>query len=141
MSKVTVTVVEKDPEQEAQRRGVYVMTSFLVPAKGREHVLIGDSAKRQGYEEGVTMLWETLEDVEEYLQVLREGKDDRPFEMRWNILCVEKVYFGPYSHNEVIGWWRATQQDNNSIMGYDLEKLDKCPLPDSENCFNFTIGT
>lgn len=132
-------VVVETPETSPERGFVFVMSSFMIPKNPKS--FLSESDRRRGYEEGTTMLWGSMEEVEEYLDAIREGRDDRPFELRWNYLVVEKVYFGPYSINEVMGWWKATKQENGSVMGYDLEKLEECPLPGVEGCFNFTIGT
>ena len=96
--------------------------------------------KRSGYEVGNTIVWPTLVVMEEYLQSLRDGHCDRPFECRWDHFVVEKVYFGPYSMNEVIGWWKAKQLPHPA-KGYDLTPLDKCPLYDDPNVHNFTISS
>lgn len=140
MTRAIVVVRESDPEEEAKRGFIYVMMSFRIPQEGSTIPLSAED-QRRGYEEGTTILWKTLEDVEKYLDAVREGRDDRPFELRWNHLVVEKVYFGPYSDSEVVGWWRAEKQPNEGIMGYDLIKLEKAPFDWAEDFSNFTIST
>jgi len=74
---------------------------------------------------------------------------DEPFEYRWNYCIVEKVFEGPMSTNEVIGFWHAEYTSDTKSEGEELLmqrsilKVKKCKPPfDISGSFNFTgIGS
>jgi len=64
---------------------------------------------------------------------------DDPFEYRWDYCVVEKVFEGPMSTNEVIGFWHATYitpaENQRSIL--KVERCSEAPF-DHSGTFNLT---
>jgi len=63
---------------------------------------------------------------------------DEPFEYRWDYCVIEKVFEGPMSTNEIIGFWHATYP--SIIDGKrGILKVEKCEAPfDHSGTFNLT---
>lgn len=109
---------------------VLVMKSFLIRKDGST-------------ETGTISLWKTMEELEDYFKCIRDGEDDRPFECRWDYIVVEKVPYGMYGVNEIVGWWKGIKRKgkyNGKYNTYDIIKLDESPLDYADECFNFTIS-
>ena len=109
-------------------RYVYCMASFNLKDNGSLDI-------------GYYFLFPTLKAVEKYIDHMRAGKDDAPFERRWRYLVVERVFYGPYATNEKIGFWMAVFNDEGCLS-------DVIKLPDTyqkflhlKNVINLTIGS
>ncbi len=91
-------------------------------------------------DDGYTFLFRSEQEMEKYLDHIRQGNDDRPFEHRWNYLVAEWVPYGPYGANKVVGWYQGILDGTT----WNVVKLDKCPMdgvdPDPDAANNFTIS-
>lgn len=108
---------------------IFVLMSFRIDDKGR-------------MEPGRKFWMNNFEDIEDYLE--KAGKPvsnlpdnnayyDDPCEHRWDYIVVEKVFEGPISHNEVMGWWKGVYADGRLR---ELVKLNESPF--ESNSYNFT---
>ena len=108
-----------------KRGEIYILQSFLVK-------------KGEWKESGKTYWFSKLEDAIEYIDNAgkpspRGGQFDDPCEYRWGYVVVEKCFEFPYSHNEVMGWWKA------SYKAGEFLGLTSCEAPiETEGAYNFT---